>query len=789
MEVILTLLALGLVVGVPLTLFVFVGKFRQMEWRLRCLEEELARLRAHLIVKPSSGLTATPSSATPESVSRSTVEAPTPVSPPPPAPRQAAAPLPPTYVPRSLREPEPPSRTKQEWEALVGGKLLNRIGALALIIGVGFFLKYAFDNNWISESVRVLMGGVLGAGLLVLGSISHKKGLAVFSQGILGAGIAILYLSVYASFNFYHLVSQPVAFGMMAAVTAVAFWQGIRYDSLAIALLGWAGGFLTPFLLQSDHPNAVGLLSYLTALNIGVLAIVAFKRSWTLLHGMSLVATYLIYFTWHDQYGESLSWPITVLFLSLWLVAFLASELLAQVKQVKQIDLLRGASAANLIFYALSIHIQADLRVLDTECGIISLAVAALYLGIHFVTTNRQLSNEQFRVQYAISAVAMLALATLDFLDDYWMVIAWSIEALVVFWWGAQKQMRQVWVAGLCFLFVSAIALLLQDNTMRWEDALQFKLIFHERALAMVMYALCLAAGAWVASKRLTAESDKVVAPALTVGWTAVIFLLLTVETTDYFRRQIMLTTGKESITPEYLRSLVLASIWAIYSLPLVWFGAQRRNQPLVVVGVVSIALAVMTALMLGFEYDPIAHFHLFLNARCVTFVIVVASLFMAARLLSGWIPHADQMRKLSAGLSLAALAVLLFLFTAEAWNEFDRLKESARSSGADWQQINRLVDLQQLTLSGVWLVFSIILMVLGIWKRVRLLRVVAFVLFGITILKIFIYDLSFLETLYRIFSFIGLGVILLAVSYLYQRYKGIILEGSKPDMADRGGN
>jgi uncharacterized membrane protein len=70
--------------------------------------------------------------------------------------------------------------------------------------------------------------------------------------------------------------------------------------------------------------------------------------------------------------------------------------------------------------------------------------------------------------------------------------------------------------------------------------------------------------------------------------------------------------------------------------------------------------------------------------------------------------------------------------------------------------------------------------MVLGIWKRARILRVVAMVLFGITILKIFIYDLSFLETLYRIFSFIGLGVILLAVSYLYQRYKSIILDEHK---------
>jgi len=55
-------------------------------------------------------------------------------------------------------------------------------------------------------------------------------------------------------------------------------------------------------------------------------------------------------------------------------------------------------------------------------------------------------------------------------------------------------------------------------------------------------------------------------------------------------------------------------------------------------------------------------------------------------------------------------------------------------------------------------------------------MRIEAIVLFGVSIVKIFIYDLSFLDTLYRIFSFVGLGVILLVVSYLYQRYRGIIL-------------
>ena len=77
---------------------------------------------------------------------------------------------------------------------------------------MGFFLKYAFDNNWITETMRVVIGVVIGAGLVLMASWAHRKGLEVFSQGLVGAGISVLYLSVYASFSYYHLVPQVVAF-------------------------------------------------------------------------------------------------------------------------------------------------------------------------------------------------------------------------------------------------------------------------------------------------------------------------------------------------------------------------------------------------------------------------------------------------------------------------------------------------------------------------------------------------------------------------------------------------
>jgi uncharacterized membrane protein len=127
---------------------------------------------------------------------------------------------------------------------LIGGNIFNRIGAIALLIGVGFFIKYAFDQNWITEQFRVLAGLFVGIGLLAGGSYFHRKEAQIFAQGLFGAGISILYLSIYASFNFYSVISQGLAMVGMAVITFAAITLAYRYDSIAISLLAWAGGFL-----------------------------------------------------------------------------------------------------------------------------------------------------------------------------------------------------------------------------------------------------------------------------------------------------------------------------------------------------------------------------------------------------------------------------------------------------------------------------------------------------------------------------------------------------------------
>ncbi|MDQ0417750.1 putative membrane protein [Croceifilum oryzae] len=189
---------------------------------------------------------------------------------------------------------------------LIGGKWLNRIGALAIIFGMIFFYKYAVDHDWINETMQVCLGYLVAGLFAWMGIRTHKKGLPIFAQGILGTAIAVSYTTSFAAYEFYHLIPTLVGFALMSVVTIGAFWIGFRYSSIAIALLGWFGGFVTPLLIHSDHGSTIGLFSYLGALTIGVLILVYRRPSWWILQSLSFGAVHLMLLIWVSDkpYGE-----------------------------------------------------------------------------------------------------------------------------------------------------------------------------------------------------------------------------------------------------------------------------------------------------------------------------------------------------------------------------------------------------------------------------------------------------------------------------------------------------
>jgi uncharacterized membrane protein len=130
-------------------------------------------------------------------------------------------------------------------ETRVGLTWINRIGVLTLVLAVAFFFKYAVDNRWIGETGRVVLGVLAGFATLGFAELMWRRGYRIYAQGITGAGISILYLSFYASFGFYHLLGQGLAFLLVAsqATCACGFSIGMTGRSLCGAwfLKPWSG--------------------------------------------------------------------------------------------------------------------------------------------------------------------------------------------------------------------------------------------------------------------------------------------------------------------------------------------------------------------------------------------------------------------------------------------------------------------------------------------------------------------------------------------------------------------
>jgi uncharacterized membrane protein len=739
---------------------VLLDKVNHLNRRVTQLEGDLQTIKKGLA--PQTQIPAATPSAPPASIIPPVQIPPQPVSPlniqKPPAPA-------------AVQHREQP-RSQKEWEQLIGGKLLNRIGALALIIGVGFFLKYAFDNNWISEWMRVLIGVAFGLGTLALAVRTHKKGFQIFSQGLMGAGTAILYLSVYASYNFYHLLPQSVAIIAMSVVTAMAFFMAIRYSALAIAFLGWGGGFLTPFLMSTGEANVYGLFSYLALLNLGIIVIIYYKPLFSILAPLSLLANFANFLFWQGDHYQPDKLVYAVGFLAIIWGMYVIHEMLSLIRKITNNKSRYFSTVLNLgfLYWGLSTVIETR-HSMAIFSAIISISYLVIYLAIY-----KRLINEKITEGiYLLSSIIMFAAAIALEFRSFHIVIGWSVEAIILTVCGLVWKRRIVKQAALVLLTFAGIGLLTISRTFTYEPIESYTLFLNVRALALIVYAAVLGGSAFLMGK-FKSDENEIAREMLLAGCAVVVFGLLTLETLDYFRN--LMAGSSDSMANEiarFHRNMILLSIWIILSVPLLWFGMARKSNSVAVVSIGLSLIAIAFLVGAGAEYSPMENYTFILNLRVLATLIMLSAIYIQGRILAAN-GEAYQWASQILNVSRMALVLLgLFLLTVEAWDIFEKPIAAAGSSDFSDSNLSRLKDLQQLTLSGVWLMYSVIMMILGLWRRRRSVRIISICLFGISILKIFTYDLSFLDTLYRIFSFIGLGIILLAVSYAYQRYKEVI--------------
>jgi len=177
-----------------------------------------------------------------------------------------------------LRYKAPEIAFRIDWEQVLGRNWFAIIGGIAVVLGIGFFLKLAFDNNWINDIGRIALGVVVGIGFLGVGEYAQRR-VPRWAQAVTASGTAVLYLTIYAAFGLYQMISPTAAFLLLAVVVTVAVLLALRYESLVIALLGLVGAFISPVLLGPDLPDERLALVYILIVDVGILAISTF-RNW-----------------------------------------------------------------------------------------------------------------------------------------------------------------------------------------------------------------------------------------------------------------------------------------------------------------------------------------------------------------------------------------------------------------------------------------------------------------------------------------------------------------------------
>ncbi len=465
------LVALLLIVPIvlPIVAIVRTRRIRTLELRVAGLEAALRRLiDERTAAAPPSPEAAQPSLAAP-------VE---PAPAPPPAPAavaEIAAPV-------------------EHLEQVIGRKWLGWVAILLIFAATVFFLKYAFENRWIGELGRIVLGVAAGFALVWVGYERHRKQWRYLSQILTGGGIVILYLSIYGAFGYYHLIDQRGAFVFLAIVVAEAFLLAAAYNAPSIAVMALAGGFLVPVLLSTGRDQYGTLFTYIVVLDLGMLGVVI-GRSWRWIGSLAYLGTQILFWSWYSEHYHAEKRVAALLFQAAVFLLFILADLAPHLRR-------RAAGweewvrlAVNpFVFYSTCYALLNDDH--HDWMAALALLLAVVYAALARAELALRPSDRRILLVTLGTALTFVTLAIPVQLESNWITIAWGVEAVALLWAGLETGARRLRMLS-SIVFALALGCFLFADT-PWDSRAPFTLIFNRYFLGMLALAACLAGAAYL---------------------------------------------------------------------------------------------------------------------------------------------------------------------------------------------------------------------------------------------------------------------------------------------------
>ncbi|NWJ52111.1 MAG: DUF2339 domain-containing protein [Bacteroidetes bacterium] len=683
-----------------------------------------------------------------------------------------------------------------EIEKFIGENLINKIGILITIIGVAIGAKYAIDHQLISPLTRILLSYLVGFVLLGF-AIRLTKEYQNFSAVLMSGAMAIFYFITYAAYSFYALMPQYVAFTLMVLITVFTVYAAIKYDRQVIAHIGMVGAYGVPFLLSDGSGRIVILFSYMSIINLGIM-VLAFKKYWKPIYYFSFVLSWIIYLAWYatsykdlDHFYQAFLF-LTVFYL-IFYVTYLSYNLIRKEKFILWDILLIMANS--FMFYGIGYALLNQHPQGEQYLGLFTVVTALIHTLVCGLIYKMKLA--EWHLFYFISALAVtfFTIAVPVQLSGSWITLLWVGEAGILFWIGQIKQIS-IYEQLSLGLMVLAMFSILGVWDKGYSDIHILKMHLYITPIANIYFITSLLfvmvfafinlvnrkAGcpSTIKTKGLLYKTLQLLIPGFLL---IVLYFMFWFEIKAYCNQLIAEIGGVYRGTVEnelnlkhYLDLTQFKIVWLInYSLfffvvlsmvnikflknRLLGYVNLEANLIVLVLFLTQglFSLSELRDSFLNQLATDIYHPGAFnFNFRYVSYLFVLPMLIFSHQ----YVRQDFIDIKLDKAYSLIMHTVALWILSSEliTWIDFAKGDQSYK-----------------LGLSLLWGGYALMLIILGIWKKQQQLRIGAIILFSATLLKLFFYDLRDMGTIARTIVFVTLGILLLVISFLYNKYKQVI--------------
>ncbi len=653
----------------------------------------------------------------------------------------------PTIAAFSAKQPHPPrpQKPKKNWEKMIGLNIINKVGLVLIVLAAIVGSQYAYAQ--MNDIFRLVVIFGVATVMLLAGEFLSRRKANVFSIGLSAGGIAVSYVGLVMGYFIIAIFPMLLALALCLLVTALALWLSLRYDAEVILSFALFGGYLPVISLAQNNNLLVAAMVYFIILNLLALWI-ATRKKWVISSYIGLVLNIMAsgYITSLIHGKRDLD---SILSLSYVLIAFAIYTVIPIVSNVKQnLDF----KARDIVLLGMNTFFSSVILIVslyrfgfDSVVGIFVAVFAIVYLYLAYIMKDLFENYKKISGLFWVTGYTFLILVIPFQFDVAWLSLGWLVEAVLLYCYGVYRKDKKVEqiayiIYTFCVLsFVSYSSIVNQDP------------LFSEKYFAITLGSIVMVLS-YVVTKREFKESARVLRFVAYVNlWIYSLYVIF-----EIIGKQLVL----EPLNAKYLLAgmgICISYLLAFYGRRIPFMRSKEAN-----------GFAVFLQLFGGFWLFVLNAGTLVVEGSLVksewqyivigTLLILILSfltilmLYDAARTMTK--STATSIQGIILGISIYGIILL----TQNLLVQYD-------------------LEFTNFLVSILYVVIAFVCILIGFSYRFIYMRRFGLALSIFAVVKLCLIDLGNMTQGYTMISYLVLGLILLAISFVYQYFSKRIEE------------